>query len=139
MASFCSHCGSSLPEGANVCPQCGTPVSGAAQPQQTYYNQPNNSVNPPQRSDDAFSAGPSGKSRGVAALLALILGTLGIHYFYLGKNTGGIVFLLVSLVTCGVGAVIIEVLCLITCVRMFSMSTEQFEQDYVNTSKSIPI
>ena len=25
---FCSNCGNQLPEGANVCPLCGTPVGG---------------------------------------------------------------------------------------------------------------
>ena len=31
------------------------------------------------------------------------------------------------------------ILCIISCVRMFSMTTEQFEREYVYTEKSIPI
>ena len=27
---YCSNCGKPLPEGAHVCPECGTPVSGGA-------------------------------------------------------------------------------------------------------------
>lgn len=48
-------------------------------------NNPNSC--PPPYPDSVFSPGPSGKSRGVAALLAIFLGSLGIQYFYLGKNT----------------------------------------------------
>lgn len=33
--AFCAKCGKELPTGAIVCPFCGTPVPGAAQPQQT--------------------------------------------------------------------------------------------------------
>lgn len=40
----------------------------------------------PPQSNDVFSPGPSGKSRGVAALLAIFLGSLGIQYFYRGKK-----------------------------------------------------
>jgi len=89
--------------------------------------------------DNAFANGPSGRSRGVAALLALFLGTFGIHYFYLGKNTGGVVFLLLSLLTCGIASVVIGILCIISCVRMFTMTTPQFEQEYVYTKKNFPI
>ena len=36
----------------------------------------------------------TGKSRPVAALLALLLGGLGIHKFYLGQTASGILYLL---------------------------------------------
>ena len=32
--SFCKQCGAQLPEGANVCPQCGNPVTASSAPQQ---------------------------------------------------------------------------------------------------------
>ena len=34
--------------------------------------------------NDAFASSPNGKMRGVAALLAIFLGSIGIQYFYLG-------------------------------------------------------
>ena len=41
---FCGNCGNQVPEGANVCPNCGTPVAGApvqqAAPQQNVNIQP---------------------------------------------------------------------------------------------------
>ena len=42
-----------------------------------------NETNNCPQSDNVFTAGPSGKSRGVAALLAIFIGSLGIQYFYL--------------------------------------------------------
>ena len=44
------------------------------------------------------------KSKVAAGLLAIFLGSLGIHNFYLGFNKRGLIQLLVSLLTCGIGA-----------------------------------
>jgi TM2 domain-containing membrane protein YozV len=91
--------------------------------------------NPNQSYDNIFSPGPSGKARGVAALLAIFLGSLGIQYFYLGKNTAGIIALVVSLVTCGIPGII----WLIQGILMFTMSQEDFERKYVNTTSTFPL
>lgn len=96
------------------------------------YNQ-NNSC-PPQP-DNVFTPGPSGKSRGVAALLAIFLGGLGIQYFYLGKTTAGIIAIILSFVTCG----IFEVIWLIQGILMFTLTQPEFENKYVYTTKSFPI
>lgn len=90
--------------------------------------------------NDAFSTSPvTGKSRGVAALLAILLGTLGIHYFYCGKNGAGIGFLLVSLLSCGILGAVTAILALISGIKMFCMTNEQFDQTYVLTTSSMPI
>lgn len=39
---------------------------------------------------------PSGKSKGVATLLALTLGLFGAHRFYLGETVAGVIYLLLS-------------------------------------------
>lgn len=96
------------------------------------YYQGNNC--PPQP-DNVFTPGPSGKSRGVAALLAILLGGLGIQYFYLGKTTGGIIAIILSIVTCGV----FEIVWLIQGILMFTLTQPEFENKYVNTPKSFPI
>jgi TM2 domain-containing membrane protein YozV len=46
------------------------------------------------------------KSKVVGILLALFLGGLGIHRFYLGHNGTGLAMLLITVLTCGYGAVI---------------------------------
>lgn len=43
------------------------------------------------------------KSKLVAGLLGIFLGAYGIHNFYLGNTKKGIIQIIVSLVTCGVG------------------------------------
>jgi TM2 domain-containing membrane protein YozV len=42
----------------------------------------------------------------VAGVLALLLGGFGVHKFYLGYTTAGIIQIVVTLFTCGFGAVI---------------------------------
>mgnify|MGYP004622171075 CR=1 FL=1 len=36
--AFCNKCGNQLPDGANVCPNCGTPVGGTQQNAQSFVN-----------------------------------------------------------------------------------------------------
>ena len=99
---------------------------------------PGNQV-PPSFRRGVFDDGPSGKSRGVAALLAFFLGCFGVHYFYLGKNTAGVIFLLVSFLSCGILATVIEILSIISGVLMLTASEEDFEEKYVNSTSTIPL
>lgn len=85
--------------------------------------------------NDAFASGPTGKSRGVAALLAIFLGQLGIQYFYLGKTTAGIITLILTFVTCG----LICILWLIQGILMFCMNNQEFENKYVNNMSTFPL
>ena len=87
---------------------------------------------------DVFSTGPSGKSRGVAALLAILLGALGIHYFYLGKNTAGIICLILTLLSCGIAATLLSIMGLVQGILMFTMSEQEFENRYVYTNSTFP-
>jgi TM2 domain-containing membrane protein YozV len=48
---------------------------------------------------------PLAKSKIVAGLLGIFLGSLGIHRFYLGFTTIGVIQIVVTIVTCGVGAI----------------------------------
>ncbi len=94
-------------------------------PQQQYqqaYQQPNN-----------YQPAPGEKSRVTAGVLAILIGGLGIHYFYLGKATGGIVFLLL----CCTG--IPSLLAFVQGIMMLTMTDEQFQQKYVYTESSFPL
>ena len=51
------------------------------------------------------SSGDNRKSRLAAGLLGIFLGGLGIHRFYLGYTTIGVVQILVTFLTCGVGSI----------------------------------
>ena len=49
------------------------------------------------------------KSKIAAGLLGIFLGSLGIHNFYLGFNKRGLLQLLLSVCTCGIGAVPMQI------------------------------
>lgn len=88
--------------------------------------------------NSAFAAGPSGKSRGVFALLALFLGCYGIQYFYIGKTTPGLIFLLVGLFTCGLAG-LMTIFNLVQAIMVFMMNNETFEQKFCNPAVSFPL
>ena len=129
------------------CPYCGNVVdlnyTGSQQQQQQapqFGNQQQqgwqqNAYGQPQKNVDLFANGPSGKSRGVAGLLAILLGGLGVHYFYLGKTGAGVLFLILGLLSCG----LISVLTLIQGILMLLMTQEDFEKKYVYTQSSFPL
>lgn len=107
--------------------------------QQPPYQQPQYAYQQPQSTGNIFDEGPSGKSRGLAGLLAILLGSLGVHYFYLGKSTGGIVFLLVAIFSCGFLAAVTAIVSLIQGIMMFTCSQEEFERKWVNCPTSFPL
>jgi len=71
---YCHECGETINIKAEICPKCG--------------------VRQPSTNNSGFSTTASGRSRMVAAILALLLGGFGIHRFYLGKIVSGIFYLL---------------------------------------------
>lgn len=111
--------------------QPGYQQQGYQQPGQQYAAKPHVNYG------NVFDPGPSGKSRGVTALLALLLGWLGIHYFYVGKTVPGVVFILVSVVTCGSLTAIAS---LVQGVLLLTSTTEEdFENKWVNPMNSFPL
>ena len=76
----------------------------------------------------------SPKNHVVAGLLALFLGALGIHKFYLGYNREGVIMLLVtllgSLLTFGIAAAVMEVIAFIEAIIYFVKSDEDFYYTY---------
>lgn len=113
---FCEKCGNQLPEDANICPNCGSPIIGAAQAQaQPQYRQapPQYQQQPQYQQAPQYQQPVQPKSKLAAGLLAIFVGTLGIHNFYLGYTTKGLIQLLVSLLTLGIGAPAIAIWALI--------------------------
>jgi TM2 domain-containing membrane protein YozV len=107
---YCKNCGQYIPDNANVCASCGTPTNDVNfGPKEAACPHCGATINPnaaicikcgcPVR-----GANPNAKSRLAAGLLGVFLGGLGIHRFYLGYNEIGLVQLLVSVLTCGIGA-----------------------------------
>ncbi len=76
------------------------------------------------------------KNRTLAGLLALILGTFGIHRFYLNDFGGGIFYLFLFFITSKLLFPVSTILGIIEAVRFFNMSTEEFDEKYNKRVKS---
>lgn len=86
--------------------------------------------------NNAFdSCGPEGKSRGIAALLAIFLGYFGVQYFYLGKVQAGIISIVLSVVTCGLW----ELVTFVQGILMLCMSNSEFRRKFVTTTSTFPV
>jgi len=95
IAAVCVKCGTPKGAGVNFCPNCAQPTTpqsaicihcGIALPQ-------------------VYAPGAQ-KSKMAAGLLALFLGTLGVHNFYLGYTGKAIAQLLISVLSCGMLAAV---------------------------------
>ena len=143
----CPQCGNAFTSQQEVsrvhCPYCGNEYDTAGNQQPPQFNQGNTQqqygYQQPYRSNDVFAEGPSGKSRGIAALLAIFLGAFGIHYFYLGKTTPGVVFLVATLISCFILSAVTGIVALIQGILMLCMSQQDFENKYVNPAVSFPL
>lgn len=49
---------------------------------------------------------PGAEKKIPAGILGILLGGLGIHRFYLGDNKGGLLRILITILTCGIGSII---------------------------------
>jgi TM2 domain-containing membrane protein YozV/RNA polymerase subunit RPABC4/transcription elongation factor Spt4 len=104
---FCHECGEIIRAKAEICPKC-----GCRQQVETNY-----------QSQDAVRIATRGtpKSRTTAAILAILLGGLGGHKFYLGKPVYGIAYLVFAF------TFIPAFIGLIEGIRYISMSDAEFQ------------
>jgi TM2 domain-containing membrane protein YozV len=73
--------------------------------------------------------------RVISGILGILLGALGIHKFILGYTTEGIVMLLLSVVTCGIGAWLMGLIGLIEGIIYLTKSDEEFINIYQSNKK----
>lgn len=78
----------------------------------------------PERMQSPAEVNTTGKDKIVCGVLAIVLGTLGAHYFYMGKAGGAIICILLSIITCGLWGI----LTLIQGVMMLTMTQADFER-----------
>jgi TM2 domain-containing membrane protein YozV len=67
------------------------------------YGQPGFATYPPPQQYDIYGRPMSDKSKVVAGILGIVLGGFGVGRFYIGDNRTGVLMLVVTLVTCGIG------------------------------------
>ena len=82
-------------------------------------------VNLPARASNKIAAGVCG----------ILLGSLGIHKFLLGYTVAGSIMLLVTLLTCGMGGIVMHVIGLIEGILYLTKSDEEFVRIYVDNRK----
>ena len=103
---FCSECGAIIKAKAEICPRCGV-----------------RQLPPP----NAWAGiAPNGKSKLAAGLLALFLGGLGVHKFYLGQIGWGVVYLIFF------WTVIPAVVGFIEGIMLLAMTQREFDEKYGN-------
>ena len=85
MAKFCQNCGTQIEDSQTFCPGCGAQQTAGA--------------------TNAAAANPEAKSKIVAGILGILFGSIGVHNFYLGNTKRGIIQIIVTLFTFGLGGI----------------------------------
>ena len=70
-----------------------------------------------------------------AGILAILLGSLGIHKFILGYTTQGVIMLLISVLSCGILAVIPSIIGIVEGIIYLTKSDEEFVRTYIQGQK----
>jgi TM2 domain-containing membrane protein YozV len=70
-----------------------------------------------------------------AGILGILVGTLGIHKFVLGYTTEGLIMLLVTVLTCGIGTIIFTPIGLIEGILYLVKSDEEFVKTYIQNKR----
>lgn len=68
-------------------------------------------------------------------ICGIILGALGIHKFVLGYTKEGLIMLLVSVLTCGIGSPVMGIIGLIEGIMYLTKSDDEFYNTYMASKK----
>jgi TM2 domain-containing membrane protein YozV len=74
---------------------------------------------------------PGAEKKVAAGVLAILLGSLGIHKFYLGYTTAGLIMLLVTLLTCGLAGSVMGLIGIIEGIVYLTRTDAEFAATYV--------
>ena len=127
MSRYCTKCGAVNDDTAQYCANCQAPLNAVG----SGY-QPMQSVNPGAMTDWKAMGGDK---KMVAGILAILLGSLGVHKFILGYTTEGVIMLLVSVLSCGMLAVIPSVIGIVEGIMYLTKSDEEFVRTYIQSKK----
>jgi TM2 domain-containing membrane protein YozV len=136
---FCRNCGKPVNSAAIACLGCGAPPGSqknfcwncgkVTTPVQIICVSCGVSLETPKVET------PEHRSKLAAGLLAIFLGSLGIHKFYLGYSTEGIILLLVSVIggifTCGIACCVTFLFTLAEGIVYLAKSDKEFHNSYV--------
>ena len=111
--AFCQNCGKPTIPNAVVCTSCGVALVQAVS-----------------------ASDPRAHNKIPAGICAILLGSLGVHKFILGYTTAGLIMLLLTVVTCGMAAVVLHVIGVIEGIIYLTKSDEDFVNTYVVNKKA---
>src|SRR5262245_12622580 len=126
MTRYCTRCGAMNDEGAQYCTSCQAPLTNVSGGPSGY--QPMQGVNPGAMTDWKQMGGDK---KIIAGILGILVGGFGVHKFVLGYTTEGIIMIVITLVTCGVGSII----GLIEGIIYLTKSDEDFVRTYIQNKK----
>ena len=112
-SNFCGACGVKTKANQVVCVKCGVSLGSS-------------------------SGGTGEKNKMIAFLLALFLGTIGIHKFYLGYKNPGIIMLLcgtIGWLLFAIPPLVMAIIALIEAIMYISKSDDEFQRVYVDNEK----
>jgi TM2 domain-containing membrane protein YozV len=129
MTRYCTKCGAVNDETAAYCVSCQAPLSSVS------GYQPMQSVN-----QSGSGAMTDWKAMGadkkvLAGVLGIVVGAFGIHKFVLGYTTEGVIMLLVTVLTCGIFAIVPSVIGIVEGIMYLTKSDEEFVTTYIQNKK----
>ncbi len=78
---------------------------------------------------------PGAEKKIAAGICGILIGTFGVHKFILGYTQEGLIMLLVTLLTCGLGATVMWVIGLVEGIIYLTKTDDEFVATYVQGKK----
>ena len=110
---YCTRCGATMSKRQKYCPECDERQPEGRDPEMAEAN----------------------SKKITAGICDLLCGGLGVHKFILGFTTAGVIMLLVSLLTCGIGAVVMHVISIVEGITYLTKTDEEFRRIYLVEKK----
>lgn len=127
MTRYCTRCGAINDDAAQYCTSCQAPLTSVSSAPPAGY-QPMQSVNPGAMTDWK-QLGADKKI--IAGILGILVGGFGVHKFVLGYTTEGLIQIVITFITCGVGSVV----GLVEGIIYLTKSDEDFVRTYIQNKK----
>lgn len=136
MFRYCRNCGKPVPEDAKKCGHCGvTPTANYIFCSNCGKTTIDNPMVCPSCKTVFFSKTRESRSKRVTTYLALFLGSLGVHKFYLGFVKEGFIMAAISIIGrsffWGIPSIIMVLIALIEATIYWKTSEKDFERIYV--------
>lgn len=114
--------------GIYVCPEVFR-TSGAIEPPRRMQMEPNEQI------PTNYPAGKPSEKKIPAGICAVLVGAFGVHKFILGYQREGVIMLLVTILTCGIGGGVMGVIGLVEGIIYLTKTDEEFDAMYVTGRK----